>query len=735
MSFANPLPWWALGLIILAAAAVAWQAYRLPGIPPAIRLTLSALRFVALMLLVVILMRPVARITEREVSNLIVPVLVDVSRSMGVEDAGGERRMEYARRLLTDRLLPALDARFTVELLSFGESVQHTEVSALSAVARQSDLDGALAAVAERYRGRPIAGVVLLSDGGDTTPAQHTNAAYAAPVFPIGIGSPAITRDREVLSVTVAESVLDDSRVNLAVSAVSHGSRTEPFDLRLLQNGRSVQVRRVSPIADGSPVHEVFQVTPPPGNPAVYTVEIPSAQDELVPENNARSVLVQRPARPRRILLLEGAPGFEHSFIKRAWGADKELEIDSVVRNGRNEQGRDTFDIQAAESRSVSLRTGYPERTEDLFQYDAIVLANVSGHQLTRAQLDATRAFVSQRGGGLLVLGAQSFVRQGLMDTPVEEVLPLDLSDRASAVLPASRAGGLNRVTLTSDGENHPIMQIGAGSDESRKRWEDVPALASVAALGGPRPGATVLAVTSGPGGAPRALVAVQRFGEGRSMVFTGEAAWRWRMMLPATDRSFDTFWRQAIRWLALPATDPVALSLPSAVMPGESSPISVAVRDASFQSLRDAAVVVRVTGPDGRVEELPAAQDPAQSSGVYAAQFRPSQAGIHRVTAEARLGGSVAGTASASLLVGGADPEMTDPRMNAQVLERLALASGGQMMAPDGVDALVDRLVQNAPAAMLSVRRDLWHNGWSLLAIIALLSGEWVLRRKWGLR
>ena len=102
-------------------------------------------------------------------------------------------------------------------------------------------------------------------------------------------------------------------------------------------------------------------------------------------------------------------------------------------------------------------------------------------------------------------------------------------------------------------------MQLTGALEETRKRWEAVPALASMSPLGGPRPGASVLAVTSGPGGAPRALVAVQRYGAGRSMVFTGEASWRWRMMLPANDRSYDTFWRQSVRWLALTASDPVS--------------------------------------------------------------------------------------------------------------------------------------------------------------------------------
>ena len=142
----------------------------------------------------------------------------------------------------------------------------------------------------------------------------------------------------------------------------------------------------------------------------------------------------------------------------------------------------------------------------------------------SRDQLEATRPFVSARGGGLLVLGGRSLVKQGLAQTEVEEVLPLELVDRGDAVLPASSVRGTNRVSLTDSGEIHPVMQLGGSADDTRKRWEATPSLASVAPLGGPRPGASVLAMAAGAGGTPRALVAVQRYGEGRSMVFAGEA-------------------------------------------------------------------------------------------------------------------------------------------------------------------------------------------------------------------
>jgi uncharacterized membrane protein len=801
VTFANPLPWWGLVLVAGAAAGVAWLAYSRRAITPLRKYTLAGLRFITLLVLVLFLMRPVARSTDADARDAIVPVLVDISRSMGIEDVpqaaaadnthnrtadntdstdkeaadntdnshnratdntdkkatdntdntdkkatdntdntdrSGRRarRIDWARQILTDQLLPTLGSRFHVEVLAFGESLAPVDAANLAPTARRSDLEGALTAVRDRYRGRAVAGIILLSDGGDTSGGAERAAAMTPPVFPIGVGSAAALRDREILSVTAAEAVLDDSRVDLAVSAVSSGLGTTPIELRLLENGRPIDVRRVVPAGEGTPVREVFQVSPGRGGATIYTVDTPAAAGELVPENNARSTLVQPPARARRVLTVEGAPGFEHSFLKRALAADTGLEVDSVVRKGKNEQGADTFYIQAARSRSDNLTSGYPSTAEALFKYDALVLANVEAHQFTRSQLDATRAFVGRRGGGLLVLGARSFLRQGLVETPLEEVLPLNLTDRAGGVLPASNVRGPNRVTLTPAGDAHPIMQLAPGAADSRSRWDGLPALASIAPLGGPRPGASVLAMTSSAGGSPRALVAVQRYGDGRAMVFAGEAAWRWRMLLPASERVYDTFWRQAVRWIALPATDPIVVTGPPGAAPGDTLPLEVIVRNASYEPQPDVAVDLRVTSPDGRLDSLKAAPRADQASdGRYLATFRPEQPGVYRVAVDVRRGATQLGSASSSLLVGGADLEMSDPRLNQELLQRVAIASGGGVLSEDRISTLPESLAAAVPAAALSVRRDLWNTAWSFLAIIALVGTEWILRRRWGLR
>ena len=737
MTFANPLPWWAFVGLAAAAGATAWFAYGSAPFSVARRSVLIGLRFTTLVFLVVLLMRPVAASRPDSPADAVVAILVDTSRSMGIEDAAGVRRIDRAREVVRRELVPALSARFHAEVLAFGERIRPARPEELGASDRRSDMRAALRAVRDRYHGKPLAGIVVVSDGGETGAAPDGSDDEAiAPVFALGVGSLSIQHDREVLGVTAGEPVLDDSRIDVAVSAVSHGYDRTPIELRLLENGRPVDVRRVAPAADGTPVTAVFHAAPPGGAATVYTVEIPVDAAELVPENNARSVLVQPPSRPRRILLVQGAPGFEHSFLRRAWSGDTGLDVDSVVRKGANEQGADTFYIQAREARGRTLVNGFPDTRAHLFGYDAVVLANVEGSKLTRGQLRDTRDFVGRRGGGLLVLGAHSFARTGLDDSPLQELLPLDPADRGRGVLPAVNGGaaGANRVVLTPAGETHPIMQLAADADDNRKRWQAVPALAGTASVGAARPGATVLAVAGGPGGTSRPVVAVQRYGDGRSMIFTGEAAWRWRMRLPADDRSYDTFWRQAIRWLSAPAADPVSMTAPADAVPGESVALRIAVRNQSFEPLPNAAVDVRITGPDGRVQRVPAAAAQAGAPAEVSARFVPESPGVYRATADVRVPGAAPATAAAVVLVGGADPEMSDPRLNMRVLQRVAAASGGRVLESGALDAFAMDLRASLPESLLA-RRDLWHNGWSFAAIVGLLAAEWILRRRRGLR
>jgi len=736
MQFAAPLPWWLTVVVAAAVAAVAWFSYRRPLAPlsNAQRGVLMTLRGASLAAIVIFLARPVIPVAP-PASDVIVPVIVDVSRSMAVADADGATRAQQAARLV-DAIWPSLSERFRPELFAAGAGLMPTTAQALHAGDQRSDLQSAVDSVRARYRGRQIPGIVLVSDGASTDAAGALSAQGRVPIYAFAIGSEHV-RDREIVSAVAGDPRLNQASVDVQVTAVSHGFGRDPFDISLVANGVEIERRALTPAADGSPVTEVFTVAPDAVAGTVFTASIPEDPAEVVTGNNRMSVLVSPAGRPRRILAIFGAPGYDHSFLVRALTRDTGLEVDTVVRKGRDENGRDTFLIQAAPGRAAALAAGFPESREALFAYDAVVIANVPADTLSRTQLALAADFVAARGGGLLVFGEQSFQSRGFIGTALEDVLPVELDDRRGGLrrdgLDTEALGAPDAVTLTNEGLRHPVMRLGDWTEVAR-RWSLVPPLASVSILGAARPGATILAVTATPNGGVAPLVAVQRYGRGRTLVFAGDGSWRWRMMLPVADTTYESFWRQAVRWVAAPAPDPVAIDAPESFDSGEVVTITVDARNREFQGVAGAEIRGSVLDPSGAQQPLTFRSD-ASVPGRFVASFRPQQNGLYRVNADARTERGVLGTGDRWLLVGGADRELADPRVNRAYLERLARTTGGALLSTDDAPSLASRLLITADESAPPVFEDLWDRAWTFILVAGLLSSEWVLRRRWGLR
>src|SRR4051812_23812228 len=163
MQFASPLPWWLVVLVGAGISAAAFFAYRRPlvPLPRGRRALLASLRLLSLAALVLFLCRPIVLLPPRASGDVVVPVLVDTSRSMRVADADGETRIARASEILQRQLLPGLAATAKAEVFAVGDAAVAADAQTLGADARRTDLIGALASIRDRYRGRRVAGIVL----------------------------------------------------------------------------------------------------------------------------------------------------------------------------------------------------------------------------------------------------------------------------------------------------------------------------------------------------------------------------------------------------------------------------------------------------------------------------------------------------------------------------------------------------------------------------------------------
>jgi len=85
---------------------------------------------------------------------------------------------------------------------------------------------------------------------------------------------------------------------------------------------------------------------------------------------------------------------------------------------------------RAMKKQGISLEVrgefGVPESFDELLAYDGVVLANLSATSLSNDQMKNLKRYVTDFGGGLLMLGSDnSYGLGGYFKTPVEDVLPL----------------------------------------------------------------------------------------------------------------------------------------------------------------------------------------------------------------------------------------------------------------------------------------------------------------------
>src|SRR5437899_11289661 len=84
-------------------------------------------------------------------------------------------------------------------------------------------------------------------------------------------------------------------------------------------------------------------------------------------------------------------------------------------------------------------------------------------------------------------------------------------------------------MVLTEEGKSHPITRLSPDASENQRIWDMLPELDALNIVGPAKPGATVLGVSSSRADDRSALplLAMQRFGEGRTLALMSDYVWK----------------------------------------------------------------------------------------------------------------------------------------------------------------------------------------------------------------
>jgi uncharacterized membrane protein len=763
--------WVALALAGVGAAALLWSYWQTSA-TPAVKLICATLKTLGLAGLALCLVEPLLSSTRARRGANMFAIVADNSQSMNIHDrdeAGSRGEAVHGLLNSASGWQRRLSADFDTRRFAFDahlRSVDH--FASLTFDGSRSSLNWALNSLSRRFRGLPLAGIMLITDGNATDAGEVAWDDLPA-IYPIVVGRDQSPADVSVPRITVSETNFDAAPVTVRADIRASGVAGQEITASLIdERGEELQTQTIASPRDDEPTAVRFQLRPTEKGISFYRVRVSAGDSdarqgaEATLANNERLAVLDRGGGPYRVLYVCGRPNWEFKFLRRALAEDDQLELLGLVRIARREpkfafrskagestnplfRGFEHPDEESAErydqpvlirlgtKDAEELRDGFPKTADELYRYDAVILDDVEAGFFSQDQLTLLQNFVSRRGGGLLMLGGPDSFAAGRYDrTPVGSLLPV-YTDQQS---PNTAQGARYRLALTPEGWLQPWVRTRQTEPEERKRLSAMPPFRFLTAIGNIKPAATVLAEVVDNAGAKHPALVVQRFGRGRSAALLIGDFWRWSLRGQAGKESdLEKSWRQTVRWLVADVPQRVDVTVRAQ---DESQVggvvVEVRARDAEYLPLDNAQVTIEVATPGGKKLALEA-EACDDEPGAYEATYVPREPGAYRASVKASApDGSPVGEREAGWVAQPAADEFQSLRPNRARLEEIAAKTGGQLIEVNKLDELVASLpTRKAPITEPWIR-PAWHHPLFYLAIIGCLVGEWGLRRWKGL-
>jgi uncharacterized membrane protein len=739
LAFENVERPWLWILLAVLGAAVLVATYRGIFQRSERRLTwlLMALRGAGLLALFLALARPSWTSESDVVDAGRVAVVVDNSLSMSLADASKKPRYALAKEAVAKlkKGLEARPGRLEVDLFDINGGPLEEGLPDKPLV-EQTDIARAVRETTARLRSRPLAGLVLISDGMDTTRQRHDFreqdfpelANHNVPVFAVGFRADpdASSLDLAVRKPRAPERVMVNNEIKIDVPVTKTNGKETGATVTVKRGREQVASEKVAFGAGNDEKLVSLRLTPREPGHFVYTVavEADAGVGEKVLANNATHFPLRVEKEKIQVYYVEGFLRYEYKFLKKHLEDDPDVNLTTEVRLVNPDEA-------AAPAAKIT-----PERLKDKH---VVILGDMEAGYLNNAEYQALRAWLEEKGHHALLLlgGYRSFGPEGFHSTPLAEVLPV-VFGKAEPY----QSEEPFRLELTPEGRRHPVFEVAGDRVKGEADWGKAPPLLGCGLVQRAKAAAEVLAVNPNPNvvrdGQKAPVIVTMPYGEGRTMVVAADTTWRWSRLTRIqgqADTLYARFWSQAIRWLSGRSLDdqrPLLTVNTDRPDYEVGKPVKVTARRQPRPDtpLTTAAVGVEVVSPAGKsvaVEVRANSADPDTFTGT----FYPPAGGLYEVAANLKDGGNVLANQASEFLVHGSDLELADTGTNPRLLESIARETGGAYFDIEEADKVAD-LIPRKERHLKSVRRaDFWINPALSLFFLFAVSAEWFIRRR----
>jgi hypothetical protein len=584
-----------------------------------------------------------------------------------------------------------------------------------------------LETIAAEAGGDPTASAILISDGRHNGPKDVISAALSleragVPLYCIGLGqeaTPAEYKDIRIRDLVVPEKAFVGSRMLLRVEVDSTLPEPAVVPLKVEIAGKKIHESLLSLTPGTNVPAPAVEITYVPEALGVHRVSAVVGQvpGEVDAANNSRTAFFRVYRTKLGVQYVEGA-------IRKEYGA-----VVSALETAPNIllRAKNAFDVRTGAPKDL-----LPERAEDWQQLRLVILGDLPAVCFEAQALRNLAKFVEGGGGLLMIGGVSNLGAGGWQNTPLAPVLPVVLTKTDGVV------NGPLPVTMSPLESSHPVLAIGETAEQSAALWQAVPQIPVVDRVEDIRAAAHVLLRA---GTSP--LLVVQEYGKGRAAVLTADTTWQWALKGHQVE-TLKRFWRNLVTWLTRSDyrdTDKAVFVDVERLQyrVGDEATFRVVVHETekSGPAIKSAQIAIALSRLQDEQEAPVLKEEIGLGAGDYGKRVALAFPGNYRCRALALApDGRVLDSDTVDFQVAAPDVEHDNPKANLSLLRRIAALSGGMYYDPEHAGDAFQALAKRHASYSKTVTdvTEIWNRPWVLALFAALLTLEWVLRKRWGL-
>ncbi|MDR2705090.1 MAG: hypothetical protein LBC02_04855 [Planctomycetaceae bacterium] len=584
--------------------------------------------------------------------------------------------------------------------------------------------------ILQRERGQPLAGIILLTDGGQNAGREieiplETAQRLKIPVYPIGVG-----RTRQPLNFRVGnpdapdrafpgdpflvkvpiemvggeknvgntengenengENKNGESNINgtTTLSATTPATSfpiTLPVELwsePLTPEGATVAPTKIGEkqiqFSDNGTMETVFEVRIAEPDKLRFTVKILPPSDDHFSADNQQQTDIEIVDRKDRVLLFASTPSRDYQFLCSQIYRDKSMLVDVYLPWARPDISQNADKILER----------FPSTRTEMSEYNIVVAFDPNWRELSDEQIDVLEFWVARQGGGLILFAGTihqadtvtGWVTEMGMDK-IRALYPVEFLAKQSAF--EHRYHGDTQawaLKFSRAGEEADFLKPTDNPVESRTFWNEFSGFYGFFAVKGVKPTATLLAASGSPETLGRAetgaLIVEQFYGAGRVLYFGSGELWRLRR---ADEKAYEQIATKMLRYAGQGrlqresdrgslATDKQRYSL------GSIAQLRITANDAQLNPITSPTVPVDILSPSGTLRTVEGKLDP-NMPGTFQTHLPLTEEGTWSIQF------TVPGTEermTRTVQVRMSDLERELPSRNEQLLLKLATKSGG---------------------------------------------------------